>query len=532
MDILELLKVDYFVLFVVIALGMLLGRIKIKGISFDASAVIFVALAFGHFGYTIPPIFKNLGLILFILTIGIQAGPGFFDSFRSQGAKLIVIAITIVISGGLVAVGCAYAFGIDLAMSVGILTGALTSTPGLAAAIEATNGAEASSIGYGIAYPFGVIGVILFCRLSPKFFRFDVKKEEEKYYEEARSNFPKMENKNFVVENEGVLGKSIRELLFNRMTGANLSRILHEGAASVPNPDTKLQKGDVIKAVGTPEALEKVGMLIGPQTETKIPRSESFDAEWVTVTNKKIINKELRSLDLVENYNTRITRIRRAGVDMTPNPHSRLKFGDRVMVVSGKNNTEAAHRLLGNDTKSLTVGDFFPVAAIAVLGVLVGKISFGGFSLGLTGGVLMVALLLSWVGKTGPILWNIAGPANAFLREIGLLFFLAAVGTSAGTSLVSTIQESGMTLFFSGMLVTLIPMILAIIVGRIMKVNFLSLLGTLTGGMTSTPGLSAVDSMTETNAPSVAYATVYPFAMVILVIVAQIIGTLYKMGGF
>ncbi|BDD01584.1 aspartate:alanine exchanger family transporter [Persicobacter psychrovividus] len=529
MDFSHLFEIDYFILFLVIAIGMLLGRIKIKGVSFDASMVIFVALFFGHLGYSIPPIFKTIGLILFILTIGIQAGPAFFDSFRTQGSKLIIVAVTIVLSGGLTALGCAYLFDIDLAMAVGLFTGALTSTPGLAAAIEATKGAGEASIGYGIAYPFGVIGVILFCRLSPKFFRINIKEEEEKYYEDAKSNYPSMLNKNYIVDNEQVFGKRIGDLLFNRMTGANISRVMSEGHSMVADKNYRLKKGDIIKAVGTDDSLDKVEMLIGPTTVVEIPKSEDFDAHWFTVTNRKIINKELQSLALLENYNARITRIRRSGVDMTPNYRSRLKFGDRVMVVSGTSNTAAVSRLIGNDNKSLTVGDFFPVAAIAVIGILLGNIHFGNFSLGLTGGVLITALLLSWVGKTGPILWNIAGPANAFLREIGLLFFLAAVGTSAGSSLVATIEANGFSLFISGVMITMIPMILAITIGRILKINYLSLLGTLTGGMTSTPGLSAVDGMTETNAPSVAYATVYPFAMVILVIVAQIMGHLYEL---
>lgn len=384
----DLLHSSYFSLFLIVALGFMLGRIKIKGLSLDVSAVIFIALLFGHFGVIIPKELGNFGLVLFIFTIGIQAGPGFFDSFRSKGKTLIIITMLIISSACLTAVGLKYAFGIDTPSVVGLVAGALTSTPGLAVAIDSTN-SPLASIAYGIAYPFGVIGVILFVKLLPKIMR----------------------------------------------------------------------------------------------------------------------------------------------IDLSPSPDLALKFGDKLMVVGEKEGIKGVARLLGNNAKKLSDTDFFPIAMGIVLGVLFGKlnISFPGglsFSPGLTGGVLMVALLLSAIGKTGPILWSMSGPANQLLRQLGLLLFLAEVGTSAGKNLVATFQESGLLLFGVGAAITLVPMLIAAFVGRLVfKISLLDLLGTITGGMTSTPGLAAADSMVDSNIPSVAYATVYPIAMVFLILFIQVIAT-------
>ncbi|KAB5325145.1 transporter, partial [Bacteroides stercoris] len=245
-----------------------------------------------------------------------------------------------------------------------------------------------------------------------------------------------------------------------------------------------------------------------------------------------MINKQLGDLNLMKNFGCTVTRVRRSGIDLAPSPDLALKFGDKLTVVGEKEGLKGLARLLGNNAKKLSDTDFFPIAMGIVLGVLFGKlnISFPGglsFSPGLTGGILIVALFLSAIGKTGPVIWSMSGPANQLLRQLGLLLFLAEVGTSAGKNLVATFQESGWLLFGVGAAITLVPMLIAVIVGRmVFKISILDLLGTITGGMTSTPGLAAADSMTDSNIPSVAYATVYPIAMVFLILSIQIIATM------
>jgi len=522
---------EYFVLFLIISIGILIGKVKIRGISLDSSAVIFVALLFGHYGFAVPEIFQTIGLLFFIYTIGIQAGPGFFESFQKKGQQLVILAGLVVITGALTTVIAAYLFDVDFNLGVGLFAGALTSTPGLAAAIESSQ-SPLASIGYGIAYPFGVIGVILFIRLSPKLFKVNIKKEEEKYNDELSLDYPEIFSKNFIVENKNIIGETIGELEIRSMTGANISRIVHEGVAIVPEKSSELQKGDLVKAVGPEQALHKVRLLIGPETEQEVPRSGQFDIQWILVTNRKVVNKTLSQLNLFQTFGATITRIRRSGIDISPSQDSHIRFGDKLMVASTKGNMPAVIELFGNNVKRLNETDFLPVSAGIVLGILLGMIVIplpGGseFKLGLTGGVLIAGLVLSRIGKTGPIIWNISGPANQLLRQLGLLLFLSAVGTRAGETLVETMAVHGIKLFWIGVSITLIPMLLSIIIGRyIFKINYLSLLGMLTGGMTSTPGLSAADPMTESNAPSIAYATVYPFALVILIICAQIIAIL------
>lgn len=526
----NLLSNSYFILFLIIAIGFIIGRIKIKGISLDVSAVIFVALVFGHYGYQIPKDFQYLGLVLFIFTIGIQAGPSFFESFKQNGRQLALLASVLIISAGVITFCVYYFAGIDKSLSIGLLNGSLTSTPGLAAAIDATDSPMAS-IGYGIGYPFGVIGVILFVNLMPKFISVKIEDEEKKYKDEQALDHPEILRKYYVVENENVIGKSLGELNIRFMTKAVISRVMHEDNVIAPSRELVLQKGDIVKAVGTLDALERVSILIGPETDNAIPSDKNYEVRYVLVTNKEVVKKTLGQLNILNTYNATVTRIRRSGINISPSPSSRLQFGDKLVVVCNQGNMKNVSRIFGDDGRKLSSTDFFPIAAGILIGILVGKLSinFGdfSFSLGLTGGILLVGLVLGRTGKTGPIMWTMTGAANQLLRQFGLLFFLAAVGTSAGSSLVVTFNEFGIELFGYGILITLVPMILVTIVGKyFMKMNLLTLLGTLTGSMTSTPGLAAVDNLVDTDAPAVAYATVYPIAMVLLIIVVQILSLL------
>ncbi len=528
----EYLHLSYFALFVIICLGYIIGNAKIKGISLDISAIIFVALVFGHYGVVMPPIIEKLGLILFVYTIGIQAGPGFFDSFKKQGRTLVIMASVVIISASGLTYLAIILYDIDVPVAIGLLTGALTSTPGLAAAIEST-GSTGVSIGYGIAYPFGVIGVILFVRLYPKITRINIKKAEEDYEKSTDEVFPEISFKHFIVENENVAGKTIGELRVRTMTQGVISRIMSNGNPTVPSPSTKLNQGDIIKAVGTEEALKKVRVLIGSETDQEVPLKEGYEIQSILVSNTEVVNKTIKEINQwTSTYNVTITRIRRSGIDITPSSNLKLQMGDKIKVSCSKDHMELVTKIFGGNSKKLSDTNFFPIATGIVLGFFLGKFSlnFGNsftFSLGLTGGVLTVSMLLSRIGKTGPIIWSMTGSANQLLRTLGLMFFLAGVGTKAGAQIVDTYNQYGFNLFLIGGALTLFPMIFGAIIARaVFKVNVLSMLGALTGSMTSTPGLAAVDPMTETNAPSIAYATVYPVAMVLLIICVQILASL------
>lgn len=523
----DLFQNPIFSLFVIVALGYMLGSIKIKGVSLDVSAVIFIALLFGHFGVLIPKSIQEFGMILFIFTIGIQAGPGFLDSFKSKGKDLALLTVLLIASAGAVGFASCMLLGVDAPMVTGLVAGALTSTPGLAAAIEATS--ELSSIGYGIAYPFGVIGVILFVKLLPKLMRTDMAALDKKVEAEQVNQYPALSTRVLRVENASVLEHTIGDLKVRTMTGATVSRIMHKNDPRLPKPTSKLHEGDLIKAVGTIDSLDRLEMLIGPAIDTDLPLKEGIEIEQVLLTNTKLVNETLGSLNLFTNYGATATRIRRAGIEIAPSTDLKMKFGDKVMIVAPKDEMTEIARMFGNDDKAVSATNFFPIAAGIVLGVLFGKINITlgpgfNFSPGLTGGILLVAIILSGIGKTGPIMWTMSGSSNTLLRQLGLILFLAGVGTSAGQHIVATFQQHGITLFLVGGAITLLPMIIATIAGHFLfKMNLLYLLGALTGGMTSTPGLAACDSMTKTNLPTVAYATVYPIALVMLIVVIQIL---------
>lgn len=527
----SLLQSSYFALFLIVALGFILGKINFRGISLDVSAVIFIALLFGHFGVVIPKELGNFGLVLFIFTIGIQAGPGFFGSFKSKGKVLILITLLIVGSACLTGIVLKYIFGIATDEIVGLIAGALTSTPGLAAAIDATKSSSAS-IAYGIAYPFGVIGVILFVKLLPKMLRVNLQAEEKRLENRQKEKYPSLQTGTFRITNRGIDGKSLMQLQVRTMTGAVISRIRHGETTELPSSESILHEGDLVKAVGNEAALEQLGLLLGERVTEDLPLAQSYELRLLLITNKEVIGKSLGNLNLQGNFNCTVTRIRRSGIDLSPSPELVLKFGDKLTVVGHQDSLTELAKLLGNDEKRLSDTDFFPIAMGIVLGVIFGKINISfsdsfSFSPGLTGGILIVALILSALGKTGPIIWSMSGSANQLLRQLGLLLFLAEVGTSAGTSLVATFQESGWTLFAVGFAITLIPMTIAVLVGYfICKISIFDLMGTITGGMTSTPGLAAADSMTDSDAPSVAYATVYPISMVFLIVFIQLIAIL------
>ncbi|MDR0969586.1 MAG: transporter [Lentimicrobiaceae bacterium] len=524
-----LIHQPYFVLFAIIATGLLLGNISYKGFSFDVSAVIFVAMLFGHFGFSVPHTFQSVGLVLFIFTIGIQSGPGFFEVFLKYSRQLITLSVILIALAVGITLGCAYLFELPPDMMVGVFNGALTSTPGLAAAIDAT-GSPLATIGFGVTYPAGVICVILFVTIFPKLLKVDLKKEEKKYVDQQRTEHPELYSKTIKITNESISGKNLRELNIPSTVGVVVSRIKKEHDAFIPNAQTVLNSGDAIHVVGSVEAIEKSEKLFGHAIEEELRFDERYIVGWFLVTDKKIVSKSLVDLQL-NNYLATVTRIRRSGIDLTPTPYTKLRFGDRLLISHPKSENDALIELLGNEEKRLSETNFFPIALGILIGILIGsiKIPLGSFdfSLGLTGGVLITAMILSAIGKTGPILWSISSGGNQLIRRFGLLLFMTSVGADAGKEMVNIIQTQGFMLIGVGILITVIPMVVVTLIAHYgFKLNMLSLLGAVTGAMTSTPGLGAIDSKTESDAPSIAYAAVYPAALILTILASQLLALL------
>ncbi len=524
---LETLHQGYFVLFVILSFGLMAGGLKYKGFSLDSSAVIFVAMLLGHFGYTVPSVFQTLGLLLFIFTIGIQAGPGFLDAVLRYGKQLVSIGFVVISMAALLTFLAIRYLHIPVDMGVGLFNGALTSTPGLAAAVEAT-GSPVTAVGYGIAYPAGVILVILFVQIVPRWFKVDLQNEEKDYLAHLHEENPELSNRVLKITNANIHGKFIKDIDIRRITGGVISRVSHEDNVVAPSAETRLFLGDFIKVVGDEAALARMELLLGEAVHLDLPFDGRYTVSWVLVTNKKVVSKSIRELNLTA-YNATITRIRRSGIDLKPMPHSKLRFGDKLLISGSSQEIQEVMRLMGNDEKRLSETNFLPISLGVVLGILLGSISIPignwfNFSLGLTGGVLTTALILSNLGRTGPILWSMSGSGNQLLRKLGLLLFMASVGTSAGSEIGNALAGNGMQLILIGIVITTLPMLAGLAIGHWgLKMNFLSLMGVITGAMTSTPGLAAIDSKTESEAPSVGYATVYPTALVLMIIFSQLL---------
>ena len=527
----DLLSQGYITLILIVATGIILGRIKLFGFSLDVSGVLFIALVLGHFGYFVPDDFLELGLLLFIFTIGMQAGPGFFDAFRKHGRQLILISFIIMTTTAIAAFLLNHFLKIDPDLGIGIFTGALTSTPGLAAVIESSQ-SPLAPIGYGVAYPFGIIGVILIMGLLPRILKIDLKREEEDFIKSVKEDFPDVIGRTFKVDNPNIDGKTVEEIELRKITGCVATRILHKDNAYSPNAASIVYKGDLIRMVGTEKNLKKVVLLFGAPVDVDIPLSKEYDIRWILISNKKIVNKHYREVNLSSFYNARIAKIKRSGVEITPDANSCFKLGDRVLVAGEKNNLDYVSQLLGNDSKKLSETDLLPIFLGILGGILIGKIQiplFGLFTinLGNTGGALITGLILSKIGKTGPVIWSLSGSANQLIKQLGLLLFLATIGTQAGAELIETIQQYGIKLIWVAVILTILPILTGVVVGRyIYKINFLTLMGIITGTMTSTPGLGIIQAKSSSNAAPVAYASVYPIALVLVIIFSQLLLTL------
>ena len=524
----DILITPYFALFLITILGYIIGKISIKGIGLDISAILFVAMAFGHFGLVIPSDIRLIGLVLFIFTIGFQAGPSFFENFKTDGKNLIIMASIIVVCGALLAFGFAKIFDFDKTLACGLYTGAITSTPGLAALSDLAD-SQNGAVGYGIAYPFGVIGIVLLIKLMPRILRLSITEAEKKYQTAIDAKFPRISNRNFIVTNPDAIGKTLDDLKFRDSTGATISRMFHNEQLIIPNADTRLEKGDIIKAVGTDAQLENVRKLVGEYTTLGVSLDQNYDVKYVIVTNKKVIQKKLHDLHIQHYYNVVITRIRRSGIDISASADIKLHFGDKIKIIGSKDDIEKVSKIFGGDARKTYETDYLTAGITITLGILVGLITIPigdkfNISLGLTGGVMLVALLLSRIHKVGPMIFSMTTPALNIFRRLGLILFLASVGSEAGAHLVSIMKSNGWEIFISGIVISVVPtLISALIAKHILKIDILQMLGGIAGGRTCTPSLAAATSMTRSEAPSIAYTTVYPISIVLILICVQVL---------
>ncbi len=515
----------------IVVIGFVIGRIRIFGFSFETSAILLVAMFFGQYRLDLPEEFQTLGLILFIYSIGLQAGPSIFNIGKKEGFQLNLIVLILISFSALFTTILARLFSLDMALAIGLFTGALTSTPGLAAGLEAT-GSSLTSAGYGLAYSFGVIGVIIYIRVLPYIIKANLEEEEKELTKEEIKERKKIIRKEVIITNEELDGKTLGDLNFFRTTNTIISRILHQGKVLLPKNDTTLHLDDVVRIVGEENFVKATIPLLGKETEEKFPDVSNFESNQFVLTNKEFVGKTIGDLNLREHYNANITRVKRGGLEFTASSNLKLHWGDKITVVGDREHMEDVKRLFGDEIKKIEYGDIFPIMMGILFGIFIGLIPFSigkvlSFNLGVSGGVLLMGILLSNRGKVGPIIFQVPAPLVSFMRDFGLVLFLSSIGIKAGSQIGTIIQKEGFQIILLSILITIVPMVvITIVLKTFFKKKVIEMLGIISGGMTSSPGLAVASNMTDSQRPIILYATVYPFAMILMIIWAKIMALL------
>lgn len=527
----------------VIAVGVLLGKIKFFGISLGVTFVLFAGIVAGHFGFTgnssILSFVQDFGLILFVFCIGLQVGPSFFASFKKGGVAMNIVAAGIVVLNIAVAVALYYGLNgrVDMAMMVGILCGAVTNTPGLGAANEALKEMDYAgpeiAMGYACAYPLGVIGIIgsiiavrYICRINLQ--------KEEKQIEEAEAENPHMKpfNMHLEVRNEALNGKTLSQL--SNFLGRDFvcTRILQNGHVSIPTSNTVFHVGDQIFVVCAEDDSEAIIAFIGPRIEVDWEKQDTpMVSRRILVTQSNMNGKTLGEIHFRTMYGVNVTRVNRSGMDLFAARNLTLQIGDRVMVVGPEDAVERVANLLGNQLKRLDHPNIITIFVGIFLGILLGSLPIAvpnmptPLKLGLAGGPLIVAILIGRFGYKMKLVTYTTMSANLMLREIGLVLFLASVGIKAGENFVQTVVEGDGLLYVGcGFLITVIPLLVMGVIGRLkFKLNYFTLMGLIAGSNTDPPALAYSNQSCNNDAPSVGYSTVYPLAMFLRILTAQLL---------
>jgi putative transport protein len=519
-----------FLLLLIIVLGELLGKVRFWSLALGPSAIIFVALAFGHFGFTLPEGVQTIGLAMFIYAVGLQAGPGFVGAFRSHGLAMALGVLVMAAAGTAATYACCRLFGFDAGTGAGLLSGAMTSTPSLAAAVEMV-GHDKATAAYGVTYGFGVVGVAVVIKLLPRLMGVDVVNEEERLARELAVVNPPITFRHIEVSNPNLFGRRVADIFLKSIAAVTISRLLRQGAVEpvLVGADTVLQEGDRLRVVGRPADLEKIELFIGKPVEGEIAFDRVLTKKSIVVSRREFSGTTLGYFNFREAFNVQVARITRNGIDLTADANTRLHLGDVLHAVGDERSLHNITRILGNDLKATYEISLLPILAGLLFGFLLGRITVplpfvGPLTLGTTGGTLMAGLLLGARYQTGPVIWDVPSVGNRLIRDLGLAMFMAAVGISAGVSFVATLKSHGLPLLLSGVVVTLIPVAVGAALGLwVMRIRFLRLLGVLVGGMTSASGLAAAGSLSATPYAPAAYATVYPLALIGKIVAVKVL---------
>ena len=533
------------ILSLVIALGLCLGKLRVKGVSLGLAWILFIGLIFGHFSLNLDEhllhFLKEFGLILFVYSIGLEVGPGFFASFKNGGKSINLLSM-IVVALSIITTLVIFSFsGTSITSMAGILSGAVTNTPGLGAAQQAFSDlrhidAPSIAAGYAIAYPMGVLGVILSFIILRFALRVDKQKEEDEA-KRGKGHLEAMTLNTFAVKvsNQMVFKDTVKQIRYLLKRDFMVSKIIRnngERQDEIVNGQTVIEEGDILQIVAHPTVEEPIIALLGEKVDVK---DEEFSSELINrrilITKPGINGKSISQLQIRSNLGANITRVNRNGVDLIATPDLKLQLGDRVTVVGKELAIAHTEKVLGNQMKRLNYPNLIPIFLGIMLGCIVANIPFfipginENLLLGITGGPLVVAILIGYFGpKYNLVTYNTIS-ANLMLREIGICIFLACVGLGTGEQFIQTVaSESGLTWILYGIAITMIPIILGGIIGKLVfHINYYTLLGVLAGANTNPSALAYVREQTSADAPTVGYANVYPFAMFLRIVTIQII---------
>ena len=535
---------------IVIAIGVYLGKIKIGGISLGVTFVLFAGILAGHVGFTGPKeiltFVQDFGLILFVFMIGMQVGPGFFESFKKGGVTLNLLSATAILLNILVMFGCYYLFfdtsnPHNLPMMVGTLYGAVTNTPGLGAANEALlsvfpNGAPSIANGYACAYPLGVVGIIGATILIKYITRVNLTEEEAQLNEEEAANpHAKPHNMHLRVENSYIAGRTLREVSEFLNRDIVCSRLLHDGEVSIPNSKTTFEVGDELLVVCAEADAEAIKAFIGPEIEAEWDREKDevqhFVSRRIIITRPEMNGKTLGKMHFSSVYGVNVTRISRQGMDLFASRNHHFHVGDRVMVVGPEENVNRVAEIMGNSVKRLDAPNIATIFIGIMVGIIFGSLPFAipgmpvPLKLGIAGGPLIIAILIGRFGYRMKLVTYTTTSANMMLREIGLVLFLASVGIKAGAGFWDTVvQGDGLKYVGCGFLITIIPILIIGTIARLkFKFNYFTIMGMLAGTYTDPPALAYANASCSKEAPAVGYSTVYPLSMFLRIFTAQIV---------
>lgn len=528
----------------VIAIGVALGKIRILGISFGITWVLFTGLLFSYLGFSINPevehFIKEFGLILFVYALGLQVGPGFFSSLKKNALLDNTLAASVVLAGVLLTLLFYFLSGQHIAIMAGVMSGAVTNTPGLAAAQTAVKDLQVSGVktaditlAYAMAYPFAVAGIIISLVLLKKILRVDLAREQEFHRKLGFIQSSKPLSVHIKLENRQLIGQPLRQIFKMLSEPVIISRMLHQGVVITPTPDTLLCEGDVLQFVASRKIMEEVKLLVGSESPVNlriVPASNLLSRE-IVVTRKEITHKRLGSLPEIHHHDLTLTRIRRAGVEMVAHGNIFLQLGDTVKVVGTEAAVNDFEQVVGNSLKRLESPDLGPIFFGIVLGVVLGSIPFYlpgipvPVRIGMAGGPLIIALLLSRYGNHLYLNNYTTNSANLFVREIGIALFLASVGLGSGSSLADAFSDgTGIRWCLMGIGITMIPLLLiGLLAAKFFRKTYFELCGLLAGACTDPPALAFAVKMAGNDIPASHYATVYPLTMILRILAAQLL---------